>query len=73
MKKLLALVLVLSLSASAFAYNPGVYTSKAKGNNPDVPVEVQVTFDGDKITDIKILAHDETKGLGDKAFEKVTA
>ena len=71
MKKLLALVLVLTLSASAFAYNPGVYTSKAKGNNPDVPIEVQVTFDGDKITDIKILAHDETKGLGDKAFEKV--
>ena len=51
------------------AYTPGVYSAKARGNNADI--EVQVTFDEKAITDIKVVAHEETPGLGDKAFEKV--
>lgn len=41
----------------------------AKGHNDDI--EVEVSFDGDKITDIKSL-HKETEGLGDEAIEKLT-
>ena len=70
MKKFLAaLLIVLSLVACASAYTPGVYSAKARGNNAEI--EVQVTFDEKAITDIKVVAHEETPGLGDKAFEKV--
>ncbi|MBQ7170275.1 MAG: flavocytochrome c [Synergistaceae bacterium] len=67
----LALVVVMSLCLCAEAYTPGTYTAKATGNNVNVPIEVSVTFDADKITDIKIVKHEETPGLGDKAFEKI--
>ena len=72
MKKILtlALVLVSVFSFSAEAYTPGTYTAKANGFNPAVPVEVQVTFDADKITDIKILNHDD-QPFGPQAFPKV--
>ena len=73
MKKVIALaiVAVMLLCICAEAYTPGTYTAKATGNNVNVPIEVSVTFDADKITDIKIVKHEETPGLGDKAFEKV--
>ena len=75
MKKSLGFIFVLlmifSIASGAAAYSAGVYTSEAKGNNADVPVKVQVTFDENKITDIKVIAHEETPGLGDKAFEKM--
>lgn len=70
-KSALALVFVLALGLTAEAFTPGTYSAKAKGNNPNVDVEVAVTFDADKITDIKVTKHEETPGLGDKAFEKV--
>ncbi len=66
-----ALLFVLLVTASAWAYTPGVYTATAKGNNADVPVKVQVTFDAEKITAVEVVQHDETPGLGDKAFEKI--
>ena len=72
MKKFfIALLMIFALTAAAAAYTPGVYKAKATGNNPNVPVEVEVTFDEKAITDIKVVAHEETPGLGDKAFEKV--
>ena len=72
MKKVfaLAIVAVISLCICAEAYTPGTYTAKASGFNPAVPVEVQVTFDADKITDIKILHHDD-QPFGPQAFPKV--
>ncbi|MBQ6983251.1 MAG: FMN-binding protein, partial [Synergistaceae bacterium] len=72
MKKILtlALVLVSVFCFTAEAYTPGTYTAKANGFNPAVPVEVQVTFDADKITDIKILNHDD-QPFGPQAFPKV--
>ncbi|MBQ7544980.1 MAG: FAD-dependent oxidoreductase, partial [Synergistaceae bacterium] len=69
-KAALALVLVLAVCASAFAYTPGTYTAKATGFNPAVPVEVQVTFDAEKITSIEILNHDD-QPFGPQAFPKV--
>lgn len=75
MKKLLyvavCFALVLGFEASASGFTAGIYTASAKGNNANVPIQVQVTFDENKIRDIKILSHEETPGLGDKAFEKM--
>ena len=73
MKKVisLALVMMMALCFCAEAYTPGTYSAKAMGNNVNVPIEVEVTFDAEKITDIKIVKHEETPGLGDKAFEKM--
>ena len=68
---LVSLSLVLAFSVSALAYIPGTYKAVATGNNVNIPIQVQVTFDETAITDIKVLAHEETPGLGDKAFEKV--
>ena len=69
MKKALALLLVLAMAACANAYTPGTYTATANGNNGKV--EVAVTFDAEKITAVEVTKHEETPGLGDKAFEKI--
>jgi len=74
MKKLLSLVLalcMLCMAASALAYTAGDYTATGAGLNG--PIEVTVTFDADKIVDIKIGAHSETPGISDPAFAKVPA
>ncbi|MBR4080493.1 MAG: FAD-dependent oxidoreductase [Clostridia bacterium] len=74
MKKLLSLVLCLCMLCSvvpAFAYTSGEYTATGTGMNGTV--EVIVTFDADKIVDIKFGAHSETPGLSDPAFEKIPA
>ncbi len=67
----LFLAALMIFAPAAQAYTPGSYTAVAHGNNADVPVKVQVTFDENKIIDVKILSHEETPGLGDKAFEKM--
>lgn len=66
----IAMVMILAVCLCAEAYTPGTYTAKATGFNPTVPVEVQVTFDAEKITDIKILNHDD-QPFGPQAFEKL--
>ena len=74
MKKLLSLVLSLCLlltAVPALAYTAGDYTASGAGLNG--PIEVTVTFDADKIVDIKIGAHSETAGISDPAFEKIPA
>ena len=72
MKKIfsIALVVIMMFCLAAEAYTPGTYTAKANGFNPAVPVEVQVTFDAEKITDIKILNHDD-QPFGPQAFAKL--
>ena len=72
MKKIfsIALVIVMAFCLSAHAYTPGTYTAKANGFNPSIPVEVQVTFDAEKITDIKILKHEDVP-FGEQAFAKI--
>lgn len=74
MKKLLSLVLalcMLCMAVPALAYTAGEYTATGAGLNG--PIEVTVTFDADKIVDIKIGAHAETPGISDPAFAKVPA
>lgn len=50
-------------------FTPGKYIGKGTGYNG--PMEVEVTFDEKKITDIKVTAHKETPQVGDIAFEPV--
>ena len=42
------LLMIFVMSSVAYAYTAGTYTAQAKGNNADVPVKVQVTFDESK-------------------------
>jgi len=72
MKKLLSMVLVLCMLCAAIpalAYTAGEYTATGAGLNG--PIEVTVTFDAEKIVDIKIGAHSETPGISDPAFAKI--
>ena len=50
-------------------YTAGTYVGKATGNGGEIKVEVTVA-DG-KISDVKVLEHSETKGLGDSAMETI--
>lgn len=52
-------------------YKPGTYTSAAQGLYG--PVEVKVTVNAEKITDIEIKGDKETKGIGSKAIEELPA
>jgi fumarate reductase flavoprotein subunit len=55
-----------AVSASAIAFKPGAYTGTAKGYNGDV--SLKVTFSGNSITDIAIVASKETEHVGDSAY-----
>ena len=46
-----------------------VYTGEAEGGHG--PVIVEVTMDGDEIVKIEVVEENETKGLGDAAFEEL--
>ncbi len=74
MRKLLAFLLSLTLLVTALpalAYTAGTYTASAQGNNG--PVEVSVTFDGDKITGVAVTNHSETAGIAEAPIEKIPA
>ncbi|MEG1116824.1 MAG: FAD-dependent oxidoreductase, partial [Janthinobacterium sp.] len=75
MKKLLTLALCLALLVFALpamaAPTDGAYTASADGNNG--PVEVTVTFAGNKIQDIAITQHAETPGICEAALERIPA
>ncbi len=58
-------------TAAQGTYKAGTYTASAQGNNG--PVELSVTFDEEKITEITIGKHGETTGISDAAFEKIPA
>lgn len=59
-----------SSSKSKAIYKAGTYTSKAKGNNGDVKVEV--TFSDTAILSIKVLEHGESAGLSDAPIQRIT-
>ena len=73
MKKALCFVMavsvILGMVSFAEGYTPGVYTSTQKGLMGDV--KVQVTFDADKITDVKVVEQNETPELGGEAFKQM--
>ena len=54
-------------NAAAQAYTPGRYAAKAMGLGG--PVEVTVTVDGSKITDVAIVADKETEAIGGAAVK----
>lgn len=84
---LLSMLLVVSLAAgcgsnssnspvqpsevSAALYKAGTYTGEGTGNNGSIKVEV--TFDDNAITSVKVLEHSETAGLSDPAIERIPA
>lgn len=72
MKKCLALILSLMLvlgAMPAIAYEAGEYIASAKGNNG--PVEVKVVMNEGAIEDIVIVAHAETAGICEPAFDRI--
>lgn len=77
MKKLLkvlcmVLAIAMLLPANVLAaakYNPGTYEAVGLGNNGEI--KVSVTFSEDAITDIQVIEHKETKGIGDNAMDKI--
>ena len=79
MALLLALVMVFSLvgcqkaapASSTGIFKPGTYTGEADGIHGKVQVEV--TVDENKITDVKVVKHDETPGVSDNAIKSVPA
>ncbi len=58
-------------AAQSGTYTPGVYTASAKGNNGDVKVEVEVSES--EILSVKVLEHQETPGISDKAISDLPA
>lgn len=50
-------------------YTPGTYTATEKGMGGDVTVEI--TFDSNKITEVKITGDGETPGIGTLAIEQL--
>lgn len=66
---LMVILIVISLTGCASkkeeattTYNAGVYSSVTPGHNGDITVEV--TFDDNSITNIKVIDHKETYGIG---------
>lgn len=49
----------------------GVYAGSADGFNG--PINVEVTVDGGKITDVNVLSHTESDGISDPAFDEIPA
>ncbi len=64
---LLAACMCLSISASALT--TGTYTGEAMGVGG--PVKVEVTFDGNTITAVKVVEHKETEGIGTIAIAEI--
>lgn len=59
------------IEAMTFDVEDGTYVGVAEGHNG--PVEVEVTVEDTKITDVTVLEHEETEGASDPAIEEVPA
>lgn len=59
------------IEAMTFDVADGTYTGSAQGHNG--PVEVEVTVADTAITDVTVVAHEETEGASDPAIENVPA
>ncbi|MDO4548621.1 MAG: FAD-dependent oxidoreductase [Clostridia bacterium] len=66
---LIAIMTLLASVSLAQEYTPGVYEATGMGNNGQI--SVSVTFSETAITDIQILDHSETPGIGDNAIDKL--
>lgn len=70
---LLCLVMALGLAVPAMAegYTAGTYTASADGNNG--PVTVEVDFDENAITAVRVTEHAETAGICETPIERIPA
>ncbi|MBQ8159156.1 MAG: FAD-dependent oxidoreductase [Clostridia bacterium] len=79
MKRLVSLLLTACMlcTAVSFAfaqsYTPGTYLGEGQGNNPEVPIRVEVTFTEDAISQIQIVGQEETPGISDPALDTLPA
>lgn len=83
MKKLMIVVLTLAMAmtlgacgkesapAEEVSAGPVVVSGVAEGFGGDI--EVEVTLDGDKITDVTVVSHSESDGISDGAIEEIPA
>ncbi|HHY28237.1 MAG TPA: FMN-binding protein [Desulfitobacterium dehalogenans] len=55
---------------AAVHFNAGTYTAEAEGKF--APVKVEVVLDSEKILKITVLDHNESTGVGDEAFAKIS-
>lgn len=70
MKKLLiAMSIFCFATAASAAYKDGTYTSEAQGHVG--PVKVQVTVKDGKVSEVKVIKHNDTVPLMDAAEQKV--
>lgn len=73
MKKLVSILLVmammLTMASASAQYADGVYTGVGAGLMGSI--EVQVSVEGGKITAVEVLAHSETPGISDPAFNAI--
>ncbi len=53
----------------AGAYKDGTY--KGTGEGYKGPIEIELVVEEGKISDMKVLSHEETEGIGDSAFEGI--
>jgi uncharacterized protein with FMN-binding domain len=68
---LTAMVLSLVGCGAKETFKAGTYSGESEGL--EGPLKVEVTVTADEITDIKVISHNETQGLGSVAVEKMTA
>lgn len=59
-----------SASKPAVTFKAGTYTAEAEGKF--APVKLEVTLDSAKILKINVLDHNESQGVGDEAFKKIS-
>lgn len=80
MKKIMALVLIASMLITGCSnssqknnndskYIAGTYTGTSQGFGGDI--NVKVTLSKDKITDVEVVSHGETEGIGTKAIDSL--
>lgn len=74
MKKKIVLFCMIALwlvtaTVSGLAYTPGTYEGTGLGNNGEI--KVRVTLDENEITDIQVVEHKETTGIGDNALASI--
>ncbi|MBG9989201.1 FMN-binding protein [Aerococcaceae bacterium DSM 111176] len=62
---------VASVDSNTFASEGDVVTVEVEGHNG--PVVVDVTFDGDNISAVEIVEHEESPGYSDQALEEIPA
>lgn len=70
-KKIMCLLATMLVATSLVgcSNNTTTYSATVKGHNDDVTIEV--SLDGDKITEVEVVSHKESEGISDKAISDI--